>query len=96
MKKTAQVKSSKRRVSFSLEAPHAKQVFLAGDFNTWDPKKHPMKKNADGLWEKTVILAPGTYEYKFIQDGQWIVDPGNDRQCPNRFGTRNCVVVVSS
>ena len=96
MKKTAQVKSSKRRVSFSLVAPHAKQVFLAGDFNTWDPKGHPMKKNADGLWEKSVILAPGTYEYKFILDGQWIVDPGNGRQCPNRFGTRNSVIVVSS
>ena len=96
MKKTAQIKSKKRRVSFSLDAPHAQQVSLVGDFNAWDPKKHPMKKNADGLWEKTVILDPGTYEYKFMQDDRWIVDPGNDRQCPNRFGTRNNVIVVSS
>jgi 5'-AMP-activated protein kinase regulatory beta subunit len=66
-----------------------------GDFNAWDPEKHPMKRGPDGAWEKTVILAPGTYEYKFFQDGQWMVDPQNDRQRPNRFGTRNSVVVVS-
>ena len=89
-------KTRKRRVSFSLVALHAQQVALVGDFNAWDLRKHPMKKDADGIWRKTVILAPGTYEYKFFQDGQWVMDPANDRQCPNRFGTRNNIVVVTS
>lgn len=96
MKKSSHVKSRKRRVSFSLAAPRARAVSLVGDFNAWDPEKHPMKKSPDGVWEKSVILAPGTYEYKFFQDGQWLVDPLNDRQCPNRFGTRNSVVVVTA
>lgn len=96
MQGKANTKTRKRRVSFSLEAPHAQQVALVGDFNAWDPLKHPMKKDASGIWEKTVILEPGTYEYKFFQDGQWVLDPGNHRQCPNRFGTRNNIVVVSS
>jgi 1,4-alpha-glucan branching enzyme len=95
MKKATHSKVHKRRVSFSLEAPQARQVSLVGDFNAWDPQKHVMKKGADGIWEKTVILVPGTYEYKFYQDRQWIVDPQNDRQCTNRFGTRNNIVVVS-
>jgi len=73
MKKTAKVKSKKRRVRFSLDALHAQQVSLVGDFNAWDPKKHPMKKNVGGLWEKTVILDPGTHEYKFFMDDQWII-----------------------
>ena len=96
MKKAAATKVRKRRVSFSLEAPQARQVCLVGDFNAWDAKKHCMKKDADGIWEKTLILEPGTYEYKFYQDGQWIVDPRNDRQCANRFGTWNSIVVVSA
>jgi 1,4-alpha-glucan branching enzyme len=95
MKKAAHAKISKRRVSFSLDAPQSQQVSLVGDFNAWDPLKHPMKKSAEGIWKKTVILKPGTYEYKFYQDNRWVVDPGNDRQCPNRFGTRNSVVIVS-
>ncbi len=95
MKKTAKMKSSRRRVSFSLNAPHARQVALVGDFNAWDPQKHLMEKGADGVWEKTVILEPGTYEYKFYQDSQWIVDPQNVQQCPNRFGTRNSMVVIT-
>ena len=86
----------RKKISFAFYSPDAKEVVLMGDFNDWNPKKHVMKKNHDGMWEKFLFLYPGTYEYKFIQDGQWIVDPGNDRQCPNRFGTRNSVIVVSS
>ena len=96
MKKAANTKILKRRVSFSLEAPQAREVSLVGDFNAWDVRKHSMKKDADGVWEKTLILKPGTYEYKFYQDGQWIVDPQNNRQCSNRFGTWNSIVIVSS
>lgn len=86
----------RRRVTFSLAAPHARQVSLVGDFNAWDPDIHPMKKDAEGLWQKTVVLAPGTYEYKFFQDGRWVPDPQNDHQRPNRFGTQNSVVVVTT
>ena len=95
MTTAAKNKVRKHRVSFSLDARHAQQVSLVGDFNAWDPGKHPMKRDADGLWEKTVILEPGTYEYKFHQDGQWIADPCNDRQHLNRFGTWNSIAVVA-
>jgi 5'-AMP-activated protein kinase regulatory beta subunit len=60
-----------------------------GDFNNWNPKKHPMKKDDNGKWAKAVILPPGQYEYKFLVDGQWKEDPQNDRICPNNFGTYN-------
>ena len=42
-KKSSQ-KPSRRRISFSFHAPQAKEVFLVGDFNQWDAKKHKMKK----------------------------------------------------
>lgn len=38
-------------ITFTLWAPNAKQVFLAGDFNNWNEKSHPMINIDDsGIW----------------------------------------------
>lgn len=79
----------RRKIMFSFESSDAKEVILMGDFNNWNPKKHPMKKDDNGKWTKAVILPPGQYEYKFLVDGQWKEDPQNDRICPNNFGSYN-------
>ena len=42
-----------------------------------------MKNDENGLWSKSVILAPGKYEYKFLIDGEWKEDPGNKQNSPN-------------
>jgi len=81
----------RRRIAFSFEATTADEVILMGDFNNWNPKKHPMKKDENGKWTKAVILPPGQYEYKFLVDGKWKEDPQNDRICPNNLGTYNNV-----
>ncbi len=85
-------KIERRRVTFSLEAAKAGEVILMGDFNDWNLKKHPMKTDGNGVWNKTVIISPGKYEYKFLVDGQWKEDPQNDQTCPNCFGTQNSVL----
>jgi len=84
-------KIKRRKVTFSLEAAEAGEVFLMGNFNDWNPKIHPMKADGNGIWNKTVIIPPGKYEYKFLIDGDWIEDPQNDQTCPNCFGTLNSV-----
>jgi 1,4-alpha-glucan branching enzyme len=38
-------KPKRRKTTFSLISPDAKEVILMGDFNQWNPKVHPMKKN---------------------------------------------------
>jgi 5'-AMP-activated protein kinase regulatory beta subunit len=85
-------KIKRRKWTFSLEAAGAKEVLLMGDFNNWSLKKHPMQKDENGMWNKTVMLYPGNYEYKFMVDGQWREDPRNDHLCLNCFGTYNSVV----
>ena len=95
-KKNSKLKPKRRKTVFSLDAPQAKEVFLAGDFNDWNKEKHPLKKNAKEVWEKTAMLFPGRYEYKFLVDGQWESDPENHQTCRNCFGTRNSVINVSS
>lgn len=83
---------TKQKAIFSIHSSDAKEVCLVGSFNNWNPKKHPMHQNDNGTWEKTVIIPPGMYEYKFLVDGQWIIDPQNGLTCLNCFGTTNSVL----
>jgi len=87
-------KLKRLKVAFSLSSPDAKEVILMGDFNQWNPKVHPMKKNKTGVWEKVTLLFPGTYEYRFVVDGQWENDPNNAQTRTNQFGTKNNFIVV--
>ncbi len=92
----SELKSKRRRVTFSLTSPDAKEVMLMGDFNQWNPNKHPMKKNKNWVWENVTLLFPGTNEYRIILDGQWKNDPSNNQTRTNRFGTKNNFIVVPS
>ena len=92
----AKTQPKRRRTVFRLNAPDAAEVFLAGDFNDWNLRKHPMQKEPGGLWKKTTMLFPGEYEYKFLVDGRWCMDPENGRMCWNRFGTQNNVIEIRS
>jgi 5'-AMP-activated protein kinase regulatory beta subunit len=84
----------KHRVHFTLTTRAAQAVYLVGDFNDWNEASHPMKQDADGTWKKTVVLAPGTYQYKYLVDGGWQEDPANPNRCRNQFGTYNCIAEV--
>jgi 5'-AMP-activated protein kinase regulatory beta subunit len=81
-------------VTFRFEAPDVHEVILMGDFNGWNPKKHPMKHNKDGIWEKTAILPPGNYEYKFLVDGNWQMDPESNHVRMNCYGTYNNLLTI--
>lgn len=84
-------KIKRRKVTFSFESVDAKEVILMGDFNNWNAKKHPMKSNGNGMWNKSLMIPPGRYEYKFLVDRQWKEDPQNEQTCLNCFGTYNNV-----
>ena len=54
---------------------------LAGTFNNWDGKTLVMEgPDPDGFYKLKRTLTRGTYEYKFVVDGnQWVADPRNLR-----------------
>ena len=54
-------KPKRRKFVYTLDASQAREVFLVGDFNDWDEEKHPLKKNAKGVWEKIAMLFPGRF-----------------------------------
>lgn len=68
-------------------------AYLVGDFNGWDPQATRMLRNGVSF-QKRMRLAPGRYEYKFIVDGQWRIDPYATEQRPNEYGSLNSVVRV--
>lgn len=70
---------------------NAKTVYLAGDFNNWSPNGFPMEK-VGNEWVLKVHLSPGKHLYKFVVDGNWIIDPGNKLWEQNEHGTGNSVV----
>lgn len=83
-----------RRCTFSLEAPDARAVTLAGSFNGWATEARPLKRAKGGPWQTTLLLPPGRYEYRFFVDGQWWDDPACTERVPNGFGSHNCVLHV--
>ncbi len=54
-----------------------------------------MKKQDDGQYAAQITADPGTHEYKFVVDGQWLVDPENMVRRLNRFGTENSVATIA-
>jgi 1,4-alpha-glucan branching enzyme len=88
------VKTLTKKVQFEFPAPEALEVYLAGDFNNWDSSANPMKKDKKGIWKTAVSLKPGTYEYRFLKDGNWENDPSCSQRVPNEFGSQNCVRIV--
>ena len=87
--------TAKKKTSFSLNAPTAQSVLLAGCFTDWDQHPKPLKQQKDGVWKISVSLAPGTYRYRFLVDGQWADDPNCTTRESHPFGGDNCLVTVS-
>ncbi len=83
-------------VEFSVRAPNANQVYLAGQFNNWSPTATPMRKLPSGDWVVSLQLKAGTYQYKFIVDGNWIPDPDNPDRQPDGMGGFNSVLKVGN
>jgi 1,4-alpha-glucan branching enzyme len=52
--------------AFAVWAPSARAVRVAGDWNGWDGRVHPMRSlGASGVWEIFVPEAPPGHRYKF-------------------------------
>ena len=86
---------ARKRVLFSVSAEPGSKVAVSGDFNNWDPAGRPMEdKNGDGNYSVTILLVPGVYEYKFIVNDTWSIDPNCAEWVQNSFGTLNSVLRV--
>jgi|JI10StandDraft_1071094.scaffolds.fasta_scaffold353287_3 1,4-alpha-glucan branching enzyme len=83
-------------VRFTLPYLPAREVFLAGSFNAWNPRDIALRESDEHGWAVEVALAPGCHEYRFIVDGIWVADPNNPRTAPNPFGGRNSLIYIQT
>ena len=83
-------------VRFEFTHLTAISVCIAGTFNNWQPETKTLHSAGGGIWWKETALAPGTYEYCLVVDGQYIPDPRVKETVANPFGGRNSVLTVFS
>lgn len=80
---------------FSLRAPEAKTVFIAGDFNGWALDDASRMQQENGTWKKKVNLSPGKYHYRFVIDGVWAEDENNPVKEKNPYGSTDSLIEIT-
>ena len=65
-------RNTSKPVHFFCAAPQAHKVELEGDFNDWQP--WPMTRFVDGWWSVLVEMDRGNHLYRFLLDGQPMLD----------------------
>jgi chromosome partitioning protein len=87
-----------REVVVEFRDPGAADVRIAGDFNGWVPDRDVLSSSRQEgetrVWRKVLHLPPGTYEYRYVVDGEWREDPANPERIPTSMGPPNSLLVV--
>ena len=82
-------------VTFLLEGyQDAERVILAGSFNDWNDDDIELELQDNGLWQIRLPLPAGKHYYKFVVDGEWILDPDNPVKEYDGEGNINSVFMV--
>lgn len=71
------LKDESGTVEFYIKTTPGKRIYLAGDFNRWDPYMTALKEDEPGFYSATLSIKPGRYAYYFLIDGEPVPDPLN-------------------
>lgn len=84
------------KILFFYHDDRAREIFLSGDFNRWQPDGIRFVKQPNGFWRAEIeILPPGKYRYKLIVDGKnWAEDASNGLKEADGFGGFNSVLHI--
>jgi YD repeat-containing protein len=69
-------------------------VAVAGSFNNWNQSQLICARQQTD-WLCRTDLYPGRYTYKFIVDGNWVLDPANQETEEDAAGNINNVLIVN-
>ncbi|HEX8148030.1 MAG TPA: glycogen-binding domain-containing protein [Pyrinomonadaceae bacterium] len=86
--------SVKGNTTFRLKGrADASLVVLTGTFNNWNQSQLLFAREGDE-WVCRVDLDPGVYQYKFVVDGDWLLDPSNPDTAEDEAGNVNNVLEI--
>jgi len=87
-----------REVIVRFKDSEAGDVRIAGDFNGWVPDRGVRSliamEGENRVWTKILTLEPGTYQYRYVVDGEWREDPANPKSEPGPTGQPNSILHV--
>ena len=86
-----------RLVRLMFDAPDARRVAVAGDFNRWDADATPLTRDEGSReWSVTLALRDGEHRYAFVVDGtRWVPDPHAERSAQGEAGRIYSLLNVS-
>ncbi|MDD5282282.1 MAG: AAA family ATPase [Candidatus Omnitrophica bacterium] len=82
-------------ITLKVNAPGAKEVYLAGEFNNWKLDENSRMEQNNGCWSKSLNLNNGKYRYRFVIDGNWTEDPNNPAKQLNPYGAMDSLLEVT-
>jgi cyclomaltodextrinase / maltogenic alpha-amylase / neopullulanase len=84
-----------KKIEFSILDNSSNQVFVIGNFNDWSRTSHPLILR-DGKWRLAEYFRYGRYEYKFVVDGNEVLDVSNPDSIANGLGGFNSLLNLNS
>jgi glycosidase len=85
-------KASRTKVTLTFAGP-ATEVKTKGEFNAWNADQNVFEKK-EGLFETTLWLSPGRYQYVLVVDGKERLDPSNKDSVDNGLGGWNSLLTL--
>ncbi len=79
---------------FRYHDTKAKNVYLVGNFNNWNPYKTQLQFKGAGEFSVRLRLKEGLYVYCFVVDDKWIPDSRNLNQYSDGFGNTVSIFYV--
>lgn len=89
--------SNKKQVTitFDPEGKNVSSVKLKGEMNNWNPNAAILERKGE-IWETSMIVNEGVYQYVFVVDGVEMPDPDNPNTVSNGMGGTNSVLTAGN
>ena len=80
---------------FHYEGEEGDEIYVMGGFNDWSRDKIRMERKKNNKYGKNVFLKPRRHEYKFVVNGEELIDPNNSVFISNNIGGWNSILDLS-
>jgi hypothetical protein len=81
-------------LALNYNAESGETIYVAGDFNGWDPFMYKLKEISPGNYSLRLPLPPGEWRYNLFHRGRRVLDPSNLNKVYARDGMTANVITI--